>query len=98
MRETKPPTISVMKQYGLFYFWTLIAFGKRIYLGEDTKFCKQFLRKTDEEVCKAIGSDDMRLPETRQKLAKYIIDQLGLTQERADLLQENELMASQSEG
>jgi hypothetical protein len=89
----KPPTISVTRSYGLFYYWTLVAFGKAFYLGQDSKFCQRILQKDGNDVIAAIGSSDMRQPETRQKLAAYIIEQLGLTEEKANALQEWELCA-----
>jgi hypothetical protein len=76
-------TIEITKTYGFFYNWTLKAYGKSFYLGQDVKFCSRVLGCDPAYIVKQIGSNDMSKETTKKKLAKFILDTLNIT--RADI-------------
>ena len=71
--------------------WTLHVNGKAFYLGQDVKFCSRVLGMSGSEVVSAIGDADLSKIETRESLARFIVDELGLTEEQIDSLQSWEL-------
>jgi hypothetical protein len=79
--------------YGFGHEWTLSAFGKPFYLGQDVKFCKRVLGMTPSEVVYAIGTNRLDLEEGRNTLAEFIINKLGLTEESLQKVQPWELCA-----
>jgi hypothetical protein len=64
--------------YGFGHDWTLIAFGKSFYLGQDVKFCSRVLSMDPREVVSAIGTDKLYTEAGRKKLARLIVSELGL--------------------
>jgi hypothetical protein len=62
--------------------WTLDAYGKQFYLGQDGKFCSRVLGMRGSDVVEAIGSNDLRQDKVRRKLARFIINQLELDKEK----------------
>lgn len=80
-------TIEVSRDsYGFGHTWTLKAFGKSFYLGQDTKFCYRILRMEPRAVVNEIGSGDMSLEKTRKNLAKFIVDHLGINRSNVKTL------------
>ena len=65
--------------YGFGHNWTLNYYGKDFYLGQDVKFCSRVLGLSPRQVKSDIGSDNLMLISTRKKLAKFIINELGIT-------------------
>lgn len=77
--------------YGFGMVWTLSlstkTMRKSFYLGQDVKFCTRVLGMSPREVVDAIGSGDMSNQSVRNKLAKFIVKQLGLTAKEVKHLQ-----------
>lgn len=74
-------TISISSNYGFEHNWTLHAFGRSFYLGQDVKFCQRVLGMEPSYVVQQIGSNDLRNEETKQRLAEFICDELNLNEE-----------------
>ena len=64
--------------YGFAHNWTLDAYGKKFYLGQDVKFCQRVLGMDTSYVVSKIGSNDLGSEKTRNKLARFICDELGV--------------------
>tara|TARA_R100000654_G_scaffold30203_1_gene54891 strand:+ start:72 stop:341 length:270 start_codon:yes stop_codon:yes gene_type:complete len=64
--------------YGFAHNWILDAYGKKFYLGQDVKFCQRVLGMDTSYVVSKIGSNDLRSEKTRNKLARFICDELGV--------------------
>ena len=64
--------------YGFAHNWTLHAYGKEFYLGQDVKFCQRVLGMDTSYVVSKIGSNDLGSEKTRNKLARFICDELGV--------------------
>ena len=67
--------------------WTLKAYGKSFYLGQDAKFCDRVLGMSPRYIVQQIGSDDLRRDTTRKKLAKFICGQLDITRTNAKAIE-----------
>lgn len=76
-------TIEITKTYGFCHNWTLKAYGKSFYLGQDVKFCHRILNCDPSYVVQQIGSNDLSKESTKKRLAKFILESLELT--RAEL-------------
>ena len=72
-------TIEITKTYGFCHNWTLKAYGKSFYLGQDVKFCHRVLNCDPSYVVQQIGSNDLGKESTKKRLAKFILDSLELT-------------------
>ena len=72
-------TIQISTTYGFCHNWTLEAYGKSFYLGQDVKFCNRVLGCDPSYVVQQIGSNDLGKESTKKKLAKFILDSLDLT-------------------
>jgi hypothetical protein len=75
----KHPIIEIHSNYGFDHNWTLNAYGRQFYLGQDVKFCSRVLGVEPRDIVSQIGSNDLREDSTRRKLAKYILKQLDIT-------------------
>jgi hypothetical protein len=75
-------TISIENNYG-FHYWTLHAFGRRFWLGQDIKFCRRVLGMEPSYIIEQIGSADLRLDDTRDRLGEFICKALNLDDETA---------------
>lgn len=73
--------------YGFSYNWTLSAFGKSFFLGQDVKFCRRVLGMEPSYVVNQIGTDDLRTEEGRTALAQFIIDELELDEDKVNNLE-----------
>lgn len=73
--------------------WTLMAFGKSFFLGQDVKFCRRVLGIEPRAVVNEIGSGDMTKKSTRDKLAKFIVRKLNITKEYAATINSWDLCA-----
>jgi hypothetical protein len=77
--------------YGFGMVWTLNvstkAMKKSFFLGQDVKFCMRVLNMEPSAVVDAIGSGDISNQAVRNKLAKFIVKQLGLTAKEVKHLQ-----------
>lgn len=75
-------TISISSSYGFDHNWTLICstdkVTKSFYLGQDVKFCSRVLGMSPQYVIEQIGTNRLDTEKARQKLAKFICEQLGL--------------------
>jgi len=71
-------TIEISTEYGFCHNWTLKAYGKSFYLGQDVKFCSRVLGCDPSYIVKQIGSNDLSKETTKKKLAKFIFDSLNL--------------------
>lgn len=58
--------------------WTLLAYGKSFYLGQDVKFCRRILGKDPMWVIREIGTNDLRSKSALTKLARLIVTDLGI--------------------
>lgn len=73
--------------YGFGHNWTLKAYGKQFYLGQDVKFCSRVLGMSSKEVINEIGTNRLDLKVGRQKLAKFICNQLGINRSNANKIE-----------
>lgn len=62
--------------YGFGMTWTLEAYGKTFYLGQDGKVCARLLQMSPRDVAQAIGSNDLRSDKVLRKLARFILNHL----------------------
>jgi hypothetical protein len=65
--------------YGFGHEWTLEAYGKKYYLGQDVKFCSRVLGLEPSTIVSAIGSPEIEVPAVNNRLAKFICNELGIT-------------------
>lgn len=65
--------------YGFGHEWTLEAYGKKYWLGQDVKFCSRVLGLAPSTVVTQIGSPEIAKPMVNRRLAKFICDELGIT-------------------
>ena len=72
--------------YGFSHDWTLNAYGKNLYLGQDVKFCSRVLGMSPREVVSRIGTNDLRSVEGRTKLARLIVSEIGITRKNIKTL------------
>ena len=77
--------------YGFGHEWTLEAYGKQYYLGQDVKFCSRVLGVSPSAIVSVIGSPEIEVPAVNKKLARFICDELGVT--RSTKIQPWELCA-----
>jgi hypothetical protein len=88
------PTIHIENgNYGFAWTWTLDAFGRQFYLGQDVKFCSRVLGMQPAEIVAQIGSNDLREDKTRQKLARFILRELNINSKNVAHLQSWDLCA-----
>ena len=64
--------------YGFSHNWTLSAFGKKFFLGQDVKFCRRVLGMEPSYIASKIGTNDLRTEEGKTALAQFIINELEL--------------------
>jgi hypothetical protein len=64
--------------YGFGHDWTLIVKNQSFYLGQDVKFCRRVLGVEPRHVSEYIGTNDLRTDTARRKLAKFIVQSLGI--------------------
>jgi hypothetical protein len=83
----KHPIIEINSNYGFDHNWTLNAYGRKFYLGQDVKFCSRVLGVEPRDIVSEIGSNDLREDSTRRKLARYILNQLDITSKNIKNLQ-----------
>jgi len=65
--------------YGFGHDWTLEAFDKQYYLGQDVKFCSRMLGISPSTLIAHLGSPNIEEPRVNTKLAKFICKELGIT-------------------
>jgi hypothetical protein len=74
--------------YGFGFDWQLSVTKngetKRFYLGQDAKVCSRILGMTTSELVNEIGSNDLNLKETREKIADLILEAVGVTPDKED--------------
>lgn len=78
---------------GFGHDWTLVAYGKRFWLGQDVKFCARVLGMSPSYVVTCIGTNRLDTIEGRKKLARFVVDKLGITRSNIKNLQPWELCA-----
>jgi mRNA-degrading endonuclease HigB of HigAB toxin-antitoxin module len=64
--------------YGFGQDWTLVVKKKSFYLGQDIKFCQRVLGMHPSYVAENIGTNDLRSDSARRKLARFIVQSLGI--------------------
>lgn len=64
--------------YGFGHEWTLNAYGRNFYLGQDVKFCSRVLGMSPSYLVREIGTNRFDTEAGRKKLAKYICSTLGI--------------------
>jgi hypothetical protein len=80
--------------YGFGKEWTLVVNETyHFYLGQDVKFCSRILGMSPAYIVKEIGSGEIAEPKVNKRLAKFIINQLGLTNKVVKQLNTWELCA-----
>jgi hypothetical protein len=72
--------------YGFSHDWTLSAYGKKLYLGQDVKFCSRVLGMSPREVVMRIGTNNLRSAEGRTRLARLIVSEIGITRKNIKTL------------
>ena len=65
--------------YGFGHDWTLEAYGKQYYLGQDVKFCSRVLGLEPSTIVSEIGSPEIEVPAVNKRLAIFICKELGIT-------------------
>jgi hypothetical protein len=65
--------------YGFGHDWTLEAYGKQYYLGQDVKFCSRVLGVSPSTVVTIIGSPEIETPTVNRRLARFICERLEIT-------------------
>lgn len=79
--------------YGFGHEWTLSAYGREFYLGQDVKFCSRVLGMAPIEVVGAIGSPDIEEPSVNKRLARLICERLGVARSNVKNLESWSLCA-----
>jgi hypothetical protein len=72
--------------YGFGHEWTLNAYGRNFYLGQDVKFCDRVLGMQPRAIIQAAGLKlpcDMSKEGNRKAIARFICGQLGVTRATA---------------
>ena len=82
-------SLQITNQYGFCHNWTLLVKfrGKklrRFFLGQDVKFCTRVLAMRPGDVVQQSGVRDLRTEENQQKLAKWIVEKLGMNKDNID--------------
>jgi hypothetical protein len=70
--------IEINKTYGFIHNWTLKAYGKSFYLGQDVKFCSRVLGCEPSYIVQQIGDNNLVKKSTNKKLAKFILESLNI--------------------
>ena len=86
-------TIEITTSYGFCHNWTLKAYNKSFYLGQDVKFCKRILGCDPSYIVNQIGSNDLSKESTKKKLAKFILDSLQINRSNIKTIQAWDLCA-----
>ena len=64
-------------EYGFGHNWTLEAYDKHYFLGQDGKFCSRVLGLSPRDVVNAIGSPNITEDKVNTRLARFIVKSLG---------------------
>ena len=64
--------------YGFGKNWTLQAYGKEFWLGQDVKVCKRALGMEPKDVIAEIGTAEIERPSGNKKLARLICKVAGI--------------------
>jgi hypothetical protein len=88
--------IQISSSYGFDHNWTLVVstpkMTKSFYLGQDVKFCSRVLGMDTSYVVQQVGTREIAEgTKGNKKLAKFIIDTLGLDIKKVKELQPWEL-------
>jgi hypothetical protein len=74
--------------YGFGFDWQLSVtkngVTKNFYLGQDAKVCSRILGMESSEVMDIVGSNNLALKETREKIADLILEAVGVTPDKED--------------
>jgi hypothetical protein len=54
---------------------------KNFWLGQDAKVCHRILGMSPKELTEEIGSNDLRLDETKQAICNLILEAIGVNEE-----------------
>lgn len=77
--------------YGIGMNWILNVTSKKVtktfFLGQDVKFCKRVLGMDPSYIADQIGSKDLRNETTRNKIAKFIVNELGINESNVNELE-----------
>jgi hypothetical protein len=58
--------------------WTLSAYGRKFYLGQDVKFCDRVLNIAPRDLVKQIGSNHIYRKTINLRLARFICNELNI--------------------
>jgi hypothetical protein len=58
--------------------WTLSAYGRKFYLGQDVKFCDRVLNIAPRDLVKQIGSNHIYRKKINLRLARFICKELNI--------------------
>lgn len=89
----RQPIVTISTSYGFVKSWTLDAYGKQFYLGQDVKFCSRVLGAEPAQVARELGTNDLSEDSTRRRLARYIMNSLDIDKSKIKTLQSWELCA-----
>jgi hypothetical protein len=65
--------------YGFGHDWTLEAYGKQYFLGQDVKFCSRVLGVSPSTLVTIIGGREIESPKVNRNLARFICEELNIT-------------------
>ena len=64
--------------YGFGHDWTLEAYGKQYYLGQDVEFCSRVLGVSPSALVTIIGGREIESPKINRNLARFICKELNI--------------------
>lgn len=80
--------------YGFGKEWTLVVNEiEYFYLGQDVKFCSRVLGLSPSYIVQQIGSNDIENPNVNERLANFILNELELTEDKLNTLNNWDLCA-----
>jgi hypothetical protein len=86
--------VIITSSYGFDHNWTLEYNRKQFFLGQDVKFCQRVLGIAPRVIIDAIGTAEIDNDTIgNKKLAKFIVNELGLTRQNVKQLNTWELCA-----
>tara|TARA_S200002703_G_scaffold40354_1_gene35156 strand:- start:8426 stop:8698 length:273 start_codon:yes stop_codon:yes gene_type:complete len=71
--------------YGFGMDWVLVAYGRRLWLGQDAKVCSRILGASPRDVVIHVGSPHIQTNKTANtKLARLLCEAVGLNRSTAN--------------
>jgi hypothetical protein len=86
--------VIITSSYGFDHNWTLEYNRKQFFLGQDVKFCNRVLGFSPAHIVRTIGTAEIDNDTIgNKKLAKFIVNELGLTKQNVKQFNNWELCA-----